>query len=117
MPRPTIPMENSVTLRDTFELLLRHRVLVAIVTLCATVLATSVALIQTPIYQSTAVLLIKFGREMISRPEVGNAEKLVSRESTIINVEIQILRSETVIDGVIQELKIETLYPATRTSP
>ena len=104
-------MENSLTLRDTVELLLRHRILVAAVSLCTVVFATAVALIQTPIYESTAVLLIKFGREMISRPEVGDRETLVSRESAIINVEIQILRSESVINGAIQALSVERLYP------
>ena len=104
-------MENSLSLRDTLELLLHHRILVAAVSVCTVVLATAVALFQTPIYQSTAVLLIKFGREMISRPEVGDSETLVNRESTIINVEIQILRSESVIDGAIRSLTIESLYP------
>jgi uncharacterized protein involved in exopolysaccharide biosynthesis len=104
-------MENSLSLRDTIELLLRQRILVGAVSLCTVVLATAVALFQTPIYQSTAVLLIKFGREMISRPEVGDRETLVSRESAIINVEIQILRSESVIDGAIQSLTVERLYP------
>jgi uncharacterized protein involved in exopolysaccharide biosynthesis len=97
-------MENSLSLRDTAELLLHHRILVAAV-------SPAVALFQTPIYQSTAVLLIKFGREMISRPEVGDRETLVNRESVIINVEIQILRSESVIDGAIRSLTIESLYP------
>ena len=104
-------MENSLSLRDTLELLLHHRILVAAVSVCTVVLATAVALLQTPIYQSTAVVLIKFGREMISRPEVGDSETLVARESAIINVEIQILRSESVIDGAIRSLTIESLYP------
>jgi len=104
-------MENSLSLRDTIDLLLHHRILVATVSVCTVVLATAVALFQIPIYQSTAVLLIKFGREMISRPEVGDSETLVARESAIINVEIQILRSESVIDGAIRSLTIESLYP------
>lgn len=104
-------MDTSLSLRDTLELLLHHRILVAAVSLCTVVLATAAALLQTPIYESTAVLLIKFGREMISRPEVGDRETLVSRESALINVEIQILRSESVIDGAIQALSVERLYP------
>ena len=110
-------MENSLSLRDTIDLLLRHRILVAAVSFCVLATATAMALFQTPIYQSTAVLLIKFGREMIARPEVGNRETLVSRESAIINGEIQILRSEAVIAGSITELTIEKLYPGLAEAP
>jgi uncharacterized protein involved in exopolysaccharide biosynthesis len=81
-------METTRSLRDTIELLLRHRVLVASISCCAVIFATTVAMFQTQIYQSTAVLLIKFGREMISRPEIGDRETLVNRENAVINVEI-----------------------------
>ncbi|MEN8184431.1 MAG: Wzz/FepE/Etk N-terminal domain-containing protein, partial [Myxococcota bacterium] len=110
-------MESSRSLRDTLDLLLRHRLLVATCSLCAVLLATAMGLFQTRIYESTAVLLIKFGREMISRPEVGDRETLVSRENAIINVEIQILRSESVIEGAIEALTLEHLYPGLVENP
>jgi uncharacterized protein involved in exopolysaccharide biosynthesis len=110
-------METTRSLRDTIELLLRHRVLVAAISCCAVVLATMVALFQTQIYQSTAVLLIKFGREMISRPEIGERETLVNRENAIINVEIQILRSEAVVEGAIEALTVKELYPGLYENP
>jgi uncharacterized protein involved in exopolysaccharide biosynthesis len=110
-------MENPRSLRDTIELLLRHRALVATVSCLAIVLATTVAMFQTRIYESTAVLLIKFGREMISRPEIGNRETLVNRENAIINVEIQILRSEAVVEGAIEALTVKRLYPGLYENP
>jgi uncharacterized protein involved in exopolysaccharide biosynthesis len=110
-------METTRTLRDTIELLLRHRVLVASISCCAVILATTVALFQTQIYESTAVLLIKFGREMISRPEIGDRETLVNRENAVINVEIQILRSEAVVEGAIEALTVRELYPGLYENP
>lgn len=110
-------MENSRSLRETIELLLRHRVLVVALSCCSVLLATAVAMFQTPIYESTAVLLIKFGREMISRPEIGDRETLVSQENEIVNVEIQILRSEAVIEETIKALTVERLYPGLYENP
>jgi uncharacterized protein involved in exopolysaccharide biosynthesis len=110
-------METTRSLRDTIELLLRHRFLVASISCCAVLFATTVALLQTEVYQSTAVLLIKFGREMISRPEIGDRETLVNRENAVINVEIQILRSEAVVEGAIEELTVKELYPGLYENP
>jgi uncharacterized protein involved in exopolysaccharide biosynthesis len=108
-------MENARSLRDTIELLLRHRVLIAAVSCCAIVLATTVAMFQTQIYESSAVLLIKFGREMFS--QIGDRETLVNRENAIINVEIQILRSEAVVEGTIEAVTVERLYPGLYANP
>ena len=108
-------MENARSLRDTIELLLRHRVLIAAISCCAIVLATTVAMFQTRIYESNAVLLIKFGREMFS--QIGDRETLVNRENAIINVEIQILRSEAVVEGTIEALTVERLYPGLYENP
>lgn len=110
-------MENARSLRETVDLLLRQRMLVVAISCCAMILATGISLLQTRIYESTAVLLIKFGREMISRPEVGDRETLVNRENAIINVEIQILRSESVIEGTIEALGVERLYPGLVAAP
>jgi uncharacterized protein involved in exopolysaccharide biosynthesis len=110
-------METTRSLRDTIELLLRHRVLVASISCCAVIFATTVAMFQTQIYESTAVLLIKFGREMISRPEIGDRETLVNRENAVINVEIQILRSEAVVEGAIEALTVQELYPGLVENP
>jgi uncharacterized protein involved in exopolysaccharide biosynthesis len=70
--------------------------------------------LQTPQFESTALLLVKVGRELIYNPEVGEQKAVTPSprdKQTVINSEISIMRSEPVIMGVVDSVGLATLYP------
>jgi uncharacterized protein involved in exopolysaccharide biosynthesis len=79
---------------------------------------TVVTFLQTPIYESTATLLVKLGREFFYRSEVGEREVFANRDrESVLNSELQILRSQDVVDGVIRSIGVATLYPDLAAAP
>ena len=70
-------------------------------------------LLQTPLYESTSLLLVKFGRELVYRPEIGGGRSYVSPDKTaVINSELAILRSRPVLEGVVRSIGVPVLYPS-----
>jgi len=84
----------------------------AAVFLATTLLLGGVVLLQTPQFESTALLLVKVGRELIYTPEVGDQPAMSSRDKqTVINSEVAIMRAEPVIKGVVKSVGLANLYP------
>ena len=76
------------------------------------VLLGLVIVMQTPQFESTALLLVKVGRELIYTPEVGDQPSMSSRDkATVINSEVAIMRAEPVIAGVVKSVGMASLYP------
>jgi uncharacterized protein involved in exopolysaccharide biosynthesis len=89
----------------------QRRVLAVSATSVAALLALILAL-QTPLFESTALLLVKFGRELIYQPEVGEGQAFTQRDKqAILNSELAILLSQPVMEGVIRDVGFESLYP------
>lgn len=77
------------------------------------VLLIGLVLLQTPLYESTSLLLVKFGRELVYRPEIGTDRSFVSPDkAAVINSELAILRSRPVLEGVVQSIGVPVLYPS-----
>ena len=106
-------MEAGVTLRGLLRAVGKHW-LVAGSVFIATLLVVGIVFFNAvPIYESTAVLLVKFGREFVHTPGVGDRSLLSNprdREA-IINAEVQILLSHDLIESVLSSLDQRKLYP------
>ncbi len=120
-PQPTyMPRRSNLRSIDRFEAQLREiyaliqrqfRLFAAVFAGTAVVLGLMVVL-QTPQFESTALLLVKFGRELIYTPQVGDQRAVTSRDKqTVINSELAIMRSEPVIEGAVAAVGLPNLYP------
>lgn len=89
----------------------QSRVFLVFAGVTALVLVTAVVA-QTPLYESTSLLLVKFGRELVYQPEVGSEQAFATRDkASVINSELAILRSEPVLKAVVQDIGVGRLYP------
>jgi uncharacterized protein involved in exopolysaccharide biosynthesis len=98
---------------DSVVSMFRRQLRVLVVSATATVLLLGLVLaLQTPLFESTALLLVKFGRELIYQPEVGDGQAFTQRDKqAILNSELAILLSQPVMEGVIGNVGLEALYP------
>jgi polysaccharide biosynthesis protein PslE len=109
--------ENQASsLRDFLTVLFKHKgtILILFFTVIATVTVGSFLL--PPTYEAKSSLLVKFGREYVYRPEVGervsDARSLISlNQEEVVNSEVQILTSRDLMEKVITTLKVENIYP------
>jgi len=77
----------------------------------AVLLLAAIAL-QTPVYESTSLLLVKFGRELVYQPEVGADQTFAPRDkASVINSELAIVRSRPVLQGAVRAVGLEAVYP------
>ncbi len=110
---PVRPIDTIRTIaRDAFALIRRQARLFGLV-FGATALVLGLAIfLQTPKFESTALMLVKVGREQIYTPEVGDQKSVSSRDKqTVINSELAIVRSEPVVTGVVESVGLARLYP------
>jgi uncharacterized protein involved in exopolysaccharide biosynthesis len=100
------------SLRGVFHILFKHWVRILTV-FTVTVFTVAVAtFLTTPVYEATASLLVKVGREHIAKSEVGDARNLMAiNQQEIINSEIQILNNRDLIRKVVTAIGIGELYP------
>jgi uncharacterized protein involved in exopolysaccharide biosynthesis len=74
-----------------------------------------VTFLLTPIYESESLLLVRFGREYVYTPEVGdqavNAPANRERQTAQLNTELEILRSRDLIEEVVTAVGVNVLYP------
>jgi uncharacterized protein involved in exopolysaccharide biosynthesis len=111
------------SLRDFLTVLFKHRNTILVVFSTVVVSVTIGSFLLPPTYEAKSSLLVKFGREYIYRPEVGERGSSDSRpliplnQEEVINSEIQILTSRDLIEKVIQTLKVESIYPEVVKSP
>jgi uncharacterized protein involved in exopolysaccharide biosynthesis len=95
----------------------RRRLLVVSIFGAVVLVAGIYTAFATPVYEATALLLVKFGREYVYQDEVGGGGVVPRGRETLINSEIQILRSAEVVKGVVETMGVETLYPALAKQP
>jgi uncharacterized protein involved in exopolysaccharide biosynthesis len=100
--------------RDVFSVIRRQSRLFAAVFAALAVVLGLMVLIQTPQFESTALLLVKVGRELLYNPEVGDQKTMTPSprdKQTVINSELSIMRSEPVIASVVDSVGLANLYP------
>jgi uncharacterized protein involved in exopolysaccharide biosynthesis len=97
---------------DAFEALWRRqRVFAVVAGAFASVLLLAI-LFQTPHFEATSLILVKFGRELVYQSEVGKEQTVTSRgKETMINSELAILHSRPVLEKVAHGVGLDGLYP------
>jgi uncharacterized protein involved in exopolysaccharide biosynthesis len=106
-------MKNQIRLQEVVTIMYKHKFKI-LAAFSATLLTALIGtLLVSPVYESTASLLLKFGREYVYRPEVGDRSTNIPRTEMvgIINAEIQILTSKDLVDRVLSDIGIRNLYP------
>ena len=98
--------------KDIYSLVQRQSRLFTVVFAGTAILMGALVAMQTPVFESTALLLVKVGRELIYTPQVGDQKAMASRDKqTVINSELAIMRSEPVIASVVSGVGLDKLYP------
>jgi len=107
-------MEELISLNEVLRFAQRRRRAI-LEGIAATVVGVLVlTFLTTPTYEATALLLVKFGREYVYRPEVADqqsASNPVRDRQAFINTELQILRSKDLAATVVSTVGVNKLYP------
>ena len=69
------------------------------------------------LYEARASLILKFGREHIVRPEVGNSQYSRFNPEAVVQSELSILTSRDLAKRVVKALGAHTIYPKIWKSP
>jgi uncharacterized protein involved in exopolysaccharide biosynthesis len=110
--------QDTGSLRDFLTILFKHKAKIVTVFLATVITVTVGSYLIPPTYEAKSSLLVKFGREYIYRPEVGDKSPVISiNQDETINSEINILTSRDLIEKVITTLKVENIYPELVESP
>jgi uncharacterized protein involved in exopolysaccharide biosynthesis len=97
------------TVRGILE---RQKRVLALSAATVAILLGIILALQTPLYESTALLLVKFGRELIYQPEVGEGQAFTQRDKqAVLNSELAIIHSQPVMESVVREVGLPALYP------
>ena len=100
------PESSTGSLRDFFSILFKRKVAILTVFLATVITVTAGSFLISPTYEAKSSLLVKFGREFVYRPEVGNKVPMNTtfNEEEAVNSEIEILTSQDVIEQVIKTI-------------
>ena len=109
--RPGIEQLRGI-LEDAYALVFRRRRVFAVVSGATGALLLLFILLQTPLYEATSLMLVKFGRELVYKSEVGTDQTITARDKeTMINSELAILHSRPVLLQVVRTVGLTELYP------
>ncbi len=103
---------HDPALREYFTMLSRRKLTVLVVFLITTVSVAVGAYLTPPLFTASASLIVKYGREFVYRPEVGDAGSPKALDlAEIVNSEVEILRSRDLARQVVEEIGVGRLYP------
>ena len=105
------PVEE-ITVGGLLDLIRNRWFLIAAITLLTTLGVGFVTFrVITPVYQSTAMVLIKPGREFVDDTQPRGRDAISNRMDGIVMAEIEILHSEDLIRDAVTALGPRRLYP------
>lgn len=104
-----------MSIRDALVIAFKYRVRALAVFAGCVALAIVVCIVMTPIYAATSSVLIKLGRELVYRPEVGvnsnvSAPPVIDKDEVLAS-NIAIMTSRDIEERVITTIGIAELYP------
>jgi uncharacterized protein involved in exopolysaccharide biosynthesis len=105
----------GITLRDALVIAFKYRRRALSVLVGMVGLAVAACVLMTPIYASTCSVMVKLGRELVYRPEVGvnnnvAAPPVIDKEEVIAS-NVAIMTSRDILERAITTIGIERLYP------
>ena len=105
-------MPNAARPREILHILFKHKRKILMTFAIVMSLVLIVSILATPIYQSSASLLVKAGREYRAKPEIGDGpDQMVVDREQIINSEIEMILNKEVISQVIKSIGLTNIYP------
>lgn len=104
-------------LRDVLTVLFKHKQKIIITFLAVVIVITGGTFLMSPTYEAKSSLLVKFGREYLYTPEVGEGRPtpMAISQEELLNSEVQILSNRDIIEKVITSLGAKNLYPGLTT--
>ncbi len=110
--QPPDPHPSPQRGRELVAAWFRHRRGSGIVFLVVLALAAVVTILRPPVYEAVASILVKYGREYVYRPEVGEQRAVIAMTpEEILNSEEQIIVSDELIRGVVGTVGPTRLFP------
>lgn len=104
--------QDTGSFRDFLTVIFKHKAKIITIFLTTVITVTVGSFLISPTYEAKSSLLVKFGREYVYRPEVGDKSPMISiNQEETVNSEISILTSRDLIEKVITTLKVEDIYP------
>jgi len=98
--------------RDILTALFRHKLKIVIVFISIFLAAAQWIYSEDTLYDAHATLVLKFGREHIFRPEVGDVGEIVRYdEGAAVESERKIIQSIDLLTRVVKAMGVENLYP------
>jgi uncharacterized protein involved in exopolysaccharide biosynthesis len=111
-------MENTTqsfgvqNLRDILTILFKHKYKIIVTSILILVGTTLFALTTPKLYEAKSIMLIKYGREYLPRPEdTGTASMPSVTPQTVINGEISILTSLDLFSRLVNKMGAVNIYP------
>ncbi len=107
---------GNSSLQDLVCQFKRHKQGMLVIFGITVLLVTLWTFIQSPVYEVTSRVMVKYGREYIYRPvdllQKGDVQPILSfNRDEIINTELQIFQSSELIASVLQKIGIDKIYP------
>ena len=99
--------------RNFLTIFFKYKRMILTVFLVVAIIGITVALQIPAMYEAKANLLVKFGREFMYRPEVGERAASITamNREEAMNNEIKILTNQDLMKKVVGVLGVENLYP------
>ncbi|MFB3926764.1 MAG: GumC family protein, partial [Syntrophales bacterium] len=102
---------TSGNLRDFFRVIFKYRRRILFVFFGIVAVVTAATFLMPPVYEAKSTVMVKFGRELIYRPELGDGRpSVLLNQDSLINTEIQILTSRDLIQKVISTIGLDEIY-------
>jgi uncharacterized protein involved in exopolysaccharide biosynthesis len=106
---------QTIDMREVLITLFKHRYRILAIFLSIVIAVTVISFSMRPVYEARSSLMVKFGREYIYNPAIGDTKISTSFQSfpkeEAIRSEIQILTSDDLVKKVIESLGLENIYP------
>ncbi len=98
--------------RSFLTILFKHRVKIAACFLAANLFGAAVTFLLPPVFEARSTLLVKFGREYVYRPEVGERVFQINpSQEEMVNSEVRILTDRQLLAKVVKAVGVEQVYP------
>jgi uncharacterized protein involved in exopolysaccharide biosynthesis len=112
---------NIISLKEFLTVIFKHQKKILAVFGTVVILVTLVNLLLPPTYVADSSIMVKFGREYVYNPEVGDTNSVNSilsmGQAEIVNSEIEIIKSRDLFEKTIISLGLENIYPELVESP
>ncbi len=98
--------------RDILTALFRQKIKILIVFLGVLLGVAGWVYSKDTLYEARATIILKFGREHIFRPEIGEVNQIVRfNESAAVNSELKILESKDLARRAVIAIGVQNIYP------